>query len=184
MCAESTLYVAGAANDAPAVKAVVVAMSTARENNFMRNSSETDLPIFNNRRVVWKREKSESVSECWSAACAFRLPASLRELLDQTIAMISLDLDTSGVDCAPGAAFFLELSGERFQFRSRQSQAADDSHTFTFAALSLAAHAHRAIRGGFPGSAFLADAFTDGAQTVGTTFADVCRVHDAAAVAR
>src|SRR4051812_11408858 len=100
---------------------------------------------------------------CRSAAGAFGLPSTFGEFIYKTIAMISLDLDTPAVDCAARATLFLEFRCKRIEFGGWQSQAADDRHSFAFAALSFTADTHHTIGCRFARCTFLTHAFAHGA---------------------
>src|SRR5690606_29105389 len=97
------------------------------------------------------------------------------------IAVIALDLDACVLHAAATAAAFLQFRGQGRQFAGGQAQSGDDGDALALAALGFATHPYRAGAGGrFSRCALLADAFTDGALTVGTALTNAGGIHDAA----
>src|SRR5262245_29140552 len=113
------------------------------------------------------------------AAGALGLPAATRQLLDQAVAVIALDLDAAVAARTARAATLLEFRREGFQFNRRQAEAGDHRDALALASLGLAADAHGAVTGSLTWSAALADAFPHRALAIRTALADAGGIDDA-----
>src|SRR5665213_3287019 len=82
-----------------------------------------------------------------SVTGAFGVITELDQLLDQTVAVIALDLDDPVPDRAARAAQFLKPGTEHVELLGRQRQSGDDGNTFAAAPGGLTSDAHARLAG-------------------------------------
>src|SRR3954468_21708101 len=96
--------------------------------------------------------------------------------------MIALYFDATVPACPARSTTLLEFRCERVQFSRWQSKACNHRHAFTFASLSLSAHANGSGWRSFARCSFAADALGLGSATVRAALADASGVNDSSTI--